>query len=247
MILIRHSLRSKFWCVIALLALLMSVTRTVPARAHESSAANSQAFVSEMQSTNAELAKEEEKDQAAKFKHSDPVKFIAKITGLSLENAYWLCVVVNFAIILGVIFWASREKLPAAFRGRTASIQKAMAEARAASEDANRRLADIESRLARLDGEIGEMRRAAEKEAAAEEERIKAAIADDVRKVAEAAEQEIAAAVKAARRDLQAYSANLVVSLAEKKIKVDQATDQSLVSNFAQRLASDIHSRRDGN
>jgi F-type H+-transporting ATPase subunit b len=244
--LIRHSLRSTFCCVITLLTLLMSMTRTVPAQARESSA-NSQAFVSEMQSTNAELAKQEEKDQAATFKHSDPVKFIAKITGLSLENAYWLCVVVNFAIILGVIFWASKEKLPAAFQGRTASIQKAMAEARAASEDANRRLADIESRLARLDGEIGEMRRAAEKEAAAEEERITAAIADDVRKVAEAAEQEITAAVKAARRDLQAYSANLVVSLAEKKIKVDRATDQSLVSNFAQRLASDIHSRRDGN
>jgi F-type H+-transporting ATPase subunit b len=154
---------------------------------------------------------------------------------------------VNFAIIFGVIFWASKKNLPAAFQGRTASIQKAMAEARAASEDANRRLANIESRLARLDGEIGEMRGAAENEAVAEEERIKAAIADDVRKVAEAAEQEITATVKAARRELQAYSANLVVALAEKQIKVDQGTDQSLVRGFARSLASDGRRRGDGN
>jgi F-type H+-transporting ATPase subunit b len=174
------------------------------------------------------------------------VKFIARITGLSLQNAYWLCVVVNFAIIAGVIFWFSKKSLPGMFRDRTASIQKAMAEARTASEDANRRLADIESRLARLDGEIGEMRGAAEKEAAAEEERIKAAITEDMHKVAEAAEQEIAAAVKAARRELQAYSADLVVSLAEKQIQIDSATDQSLVRGFAQRLVSDSYSRRDG-
>ncbi len=44
-----------------------------------------------------------------------------------------------------------------------------------ASEEARRRLADIESRLMKLDGEIGMMRDAAEKEGAAEEARIQAA------------------------------------------------------------------------
>ena len=59
------------------------------------------------------------------------------------------------------------------FRARTAAIQKAMQEAQKASEDARRRLAEIESRLMKLDGEIGMMRNAAENEAAAEEARIK--------------------------------------------------------------------------
>ena len=48
-----------------------------------------------------------------------------------------------------------------------------MAEARKTSEEANRRLADIEARLPDLGTEIEEMRVAAEKEAAAEEARIK--------------------------------------------------------------------------
>jgi F-type H+-transporting ATPase subunit b len=190
--------------------------------------------------------KEAEEEGTAAFKHSSSVKFVAKLTGLNTESAYWLCVIGNFSIIAGVIFWALKKNLPAVFRNRTASIQQAMAEARAASEDANRRLADIESRLSRLDSEISEMRNAAEREAAAEEERIKAATAEEMQKVAESAEQEISAAAKNARRELRAYAANLVVSLAEKQIKVDSATDQSLVRGFAQRLATDGSARRDG-
>lgn len=188
---------------------------------------------------------EAEEEGTAAFKHAGPVKFIARTTGLSLENAYWLCVVFNFAVIAGVIFWACKKKLPGVFRARTTSIQQAMAEARAASEDANRRLAEIESRLARLDGEISEMRGAAENEAVAEEERIKTATAEEMHKVVTSAEQEIAAAAKNARRDLREYAANLVVSLAEKQIKVDAATDQALVQGFAKRLVSDS-ARREG-
>ena len=192
-----------------------------------------------------DVEKAEEEGTAA-FKHSTSVRFIAKLTGLSLDSAYWLCVIGNFAIIAGVIGWALKKNLPSAFRNRTASIQQAMAEARAASEDANRRLADIESRLSRLDTEIAEMRNAAEKEGAAEEERIKAATVGEMKKVVESAEQEISAAAKNARRDLRAYAANLVVSLAEKQIKVDAATDQALVQGFAKRLASDGASPRGG-
>jgi F-type H+-transporting ATPase subunit b len=189
--------------------------------------------------------KESEADETAQFKQSPAVQFIAKVTGLSVKNAYWLCVVANFAVVAGALFWALKKYLPSMFRSRTASIQKAMEEARAASEDANRRLAEIEARLARLDGEIGEMRGAAEMEAVREEERIKAGTADDLRKVVESAEQEIAAAGKAARRELRAYAADLVVSLAEKQIQVDAKTDQGLVRGFAQHLVSD-DVRKDG-
>ena len=58
-----------------------------------------------------------------------------------------------------------REKIcPGLFQNRTASIQKAMEEARKASADANRRLAEIESRSRKLDVEIGTMQANAEKE-----------------------------------------------------------------------------------
>jgi F-type H+-transporting ATPase subunit b len=177
-------------------------------------------------------------DEQAEFKHSTSVQLVARLTGLSLEHAYWLATIINFVVIAGLIVWIGKKNLPAIFRNRTASIQKAMLEARQASEDANRRLSEIETRLARLDSEISQMRAGAEKAASAEEERIKAAAAEDARKIVQSAEQEIAAAAKLARRELTSYAADLAVSLAKRQIKVDADTDQALVRTFAQELSA---------
>jgi F-type H+-transporting ATPase subunit b len=185
-------------------------------------------------------------DDQSQFKHSPSVRLVAKLTGWGLERAYWVCVLLNFVVIAAAIFWLSKKNLPGLFRNRTASIQKAMEEARKASDEANRRLAEIEARLSKLDVEIGGMRAAAEKEAAAEEQRIKAAAAEDARKIVESAEQEIAAAAKSARRELTAYAADLAVSLAKKQIHVDAATDQALLRSFAQQLSANGGETRKG-
>jgi F-type H+-transporting ATPase subunit b len=100
-------------------------------------------------------------------------------------------------------------------------------------------LSEIESRLSRLDDEINQMRARSEKEAAVEEERIKAAAAEDARRIIESAGQEIEAATKAARRELTAYAADLAVTLASQQIRVDAPTDQALVRNFGQQLSND--------
>jgi F-type H+-transporting ATPase subunit b len=190
-----------------------------------------------------EAAGESDEDQ---FKHSASVRIVSRITGLDLEHAYWLCVVLNFAIIAIVIVWAMKKFLPGALRNRTAAIQQAMEEARQQSEVANRRLSEIEARLSKLDGEIGHMRAAAEQEAIAEEQKIKAAAEQDARKIVEAAELEIAAAAKSARRELTAFAADLAVTLAKKQIHVDAATDQALVHSFAQQLSSNDGAARKG-
>jgi F-type H+-transporting ATPase subunit b len=180
----------------------------------------------------------EEKDEMEEFKHSGSVRLISRITGLNLQQSYWLSVVLNFAVIAAVVIWAGRKYLPGMFRDRTAAIQKAMQEAQKAGEEARRKLAEIESRLQKLDVDIGMMRDAAEKEGAAEEARIQAAAEEDARKIVASAEQEIAAAAKAARRQLTAHAADLAVGLASKQIRVDAATDQALVRDFAAQLGS---------
>jgi len=234
------------------LLFLLSVFLPVGASAAQaggSSANPSNASAARNDTSNVESAKESREDAAedeqAQFKHSASVKLVAKLTGLSLDGAYWVCVVLNFAVIAGTILYLSKKNLPGVFRGRTASIQKAMQEARQASEDAKRRLAEIETRLSRLDAEIGGMREAAEKDAVAEEARIKRAAEEDARKIVESAEQEIAAAAKSARRELTAYAANLAVSLAAKQIKVDANTDQALVQGFTNQLGP--KAGKDGN
>jgi len=192
----------------------------------------------------AQLAKEtreaagEERDETAQFKQSASVRLLSKLTGGNLQHAYWLAMLLNFAVVAGVVFWAGRKYLPGAFRVRTAAIQRAMEEARRASEDANRRLSEIESRLSRLGDEISSMKAMGEADLAAEEARIKAAAEEDARKIVESAEQEIAAASKAARRDLTAYAADLAIALAKKQIHVDAGTDSALVRSFADRLGT---------
>ncbi len=191
----------------------------------------------------AQLAKKEreaagEDDETAQFKQSASVRWLSKLTDGNLQHAYWLAMLLNFAVIAGVLLWAGKKFLPSAFRARTAAIQRAMEEARRASEDANRRLSEIESRLVRLGDEIASMKAAGEADLAAEEARIKAAAEEDARKIVASAEQEIAAASKAARRDLTAYAADLAIGLAKKQIHVDPGTDSTLVRNFADRLGS---------
>lgn len=188
----------------------------------------------------------EEKDEMDEFKHSSSVQMISRITGLNLQQSYWLSVLLNFAVIAAVIIWAGKKFLPGIFRDRTAAIQKAMQEAQKASEEARRRLAEIELRLQKLDVEIGMMRDAAEREGATEEARLKAAAEEDARKIVASAGQEIDAAAKAARRLLTAHAADLAVGLAQKQIRVDAPTDQALVRNFAAELGAE-NSRKDGN
>ncbi len=187
-----------------------------------------------------------EEEDNANLKHAAPVRWLARKAGLSVHQAHLLALGLNFAIVVVVVLWAARKFLPAMFRNRSQSIQQALEEARAASQDANRRLANIETRLRQLDVEIGQMQATAEKEADAEEVRIRQAAEEDVRKVVLAAEQEIAAAAKQARRELTTHTADLAIALARKQINVDSDTDQVLVRTFASKLVSHNDGGKDG-
>ena len=199
-----------------------------------------------LQDSEAELGAERELEEAsreaagedatAEFKHSATVRWLAHATGLTPFTAYWVLVILNFAIIAVVLVLIMKSKLPAAFRSRSQSIQQGIAEARQASEEAQRRLGDIETRLARLSSEIAAMAAAADAEAQKEEARILAAADEDKRKVVEAAQQEIDAATRLARTELRAYVSELAVALAEKRIQVSASTDQELVRTFVDQL-----------
>jgi len=183
-------------------------------------------------------------DENAQFKHSAMVKRMAKWLHITVDQTYWLSVVLNFVLVIVLVWFLLTTGVllpwPDGVRGwlrdRTSAIQKGMEEARRASEDANRRLREIEDKLARLDAEIAQLQATASAQADEEAARLKAAAEQEQRRIIQNAEQEIGAAANAARRDLKAYSAELAVSLAEKRIKVDQATDQELVRDFVDQL-----------
>jgi F-type H+-transporting ATPase subunit b len=240
----------------ALLLLLLFATsvfamaQTAPAAEH-TPAGQSVAQPEHSQTAEAGNAKtgeapEAEKDEEAQFKESGSVKWLGKKLGLDPTRTYWASWILNFLVIAGLIVFALKTNLPGMFRGRTAAIQKGMEEARRASAESATRLSDIESRLSRLDNDIAEMRSKAEQDAAAEDERLRAATEEEKHKIVQSAEQEIAAAANNARRELKQFAAELAVSLAEKKISISESADRALVREFATHLTDGNASSKGG-
>ena len=182
---------------------------------------------------------QENKGEQDWFRKSPSVLWLARKTGMSSDAAYWVAVVLNFAIVFFLIALVMRKSLPGFFKGRTSAIQKGIEEARKMSEEARRRLTEVESRLSRLDTEIAAMRSEAEENGRAEERRIQESGEEERKRIVSSAQQEIDMAASAARRELKSYAASLAVDLAEKKIRVDQNKDEALVREFTSQLGKD--------
>ena len=145
---------------------------------------------------------------------------------------------INFAIVLGAILWLCVKKAPGFFRGRAEAIGSAIAKAGHAKDAADAQLREAENKLANLQKEVAQLRAYAERESAAEVERIHAATRADLEKIAAAAKAEIEAAERAARLELKALAAKLAVDGAE-ALLVKQLTahaQTALISNFVKSL-----------
>jgi F-type H+-transporting ATPase subunit b len=231
--------RQRFWTARALALLLFAVIVGAALRAQESPKPASGATAEHASQTAKAEGEEKAGGEADAIRHAPAVKYIARKTGLTIDQAYWLCIGLNFAVIFVTIGVLLRKKLPGYFSGRTSTIQKGIEEARKMSEDARRRLADVEGRLSRLDTEIASMRQEAEENAKAEEQRILSAGEEERRRIVASSEQEIEMTANAARRELKSYVAELAVDLAEKKIRVSKDTDEALVRAFTARVGKD--------
>jgi len=145
---------------------------------------------------------------------------------------------INFAIVAGVIVWVFGKKLPPVFRKKAEAISSAIANAANAKAAADAQLREAETRLANLQKEVAGLRALAEKEAAAEVERLRAATRSEAQKIAAAAKAEIEAAERAARLELKALAANLAVDGAEILLakQLTPKAQESLISDFVKSL-----------
>ncbi len=145
---------------------------------------------------------------------------------------------INFAIVAGVIVWVFGKKLPPVFRKKAEAISSAIANATNAKAAADGQLREAENKLTNLQKEVAELRAFAERESAAEVDRLRAATQSDAQKIAVAAKAEIEAAERAARLELKALAANLAVDGAE-TLLVKQLTpkaQESLIGDFVKSL-----------
>ena len=181
----------------------------------------------------------QEEDENDAYRHSAAVRALGAKLGMNPEQAATAFTIANFVVLVVLVGWFLLKTLPKVFRDRNTAIQKHLVDARTATEEASVRLNSVEARLSKLDEQIAAMRAQAEKDAAADEQRIKASVEEEKRKILEAAEQEITSATANAQRQIQQYAAELAIGQAAKKLVVSAETDRLLVQQFARRLTGD--------
>lgn len=190
------------------------------------------------------MAAAEQEDDEAVYKKSSSVRAIGRLLHLSPEASSVAFEDFNFVLLAGIILFYAAKLLPGFFRGRQQELDKHLTEARVATEEANERLQAVEKRLGRLDQEIEQLRSRAERDGAADEQRIKDSIEEERRKIVASAEQEIAAMASTAERNLRKFGAEIAIARASGKLQLSEAEDRTLVQNFGTSLVPDLARRR---
>ena len=145
---------------------------------------------------------------------------------------------IHFAILAGLLYWVFGKLLPPVFRRNADNISSAITKATAAKVEAERKLQDAVTKMGNLEREIAEFRAQAQREAAAEVERLRAATVLDVEKIRAAAKAEMEAAERAARVELKELAAKLAVDGAESLVakQMTPAVQEAMISSFVQSL-----------
>jgi len=184
----------------------------------------------------AHMDEPESTSQEEQYRHSPVVQAIAHAAHLKTETAAQIFEDFNSGVLIVCIGWVLWKVMPKLFRSRSEKLQKDLVTARLATDDANRRLAEVEARLLRLDSEIDAIRQQVEKEAVEDEKRIHATLETERERIVTAAEQEIGAAQAAAQRELKKFAADLAIDHAMRKIQLSNDTDRALVHEFGKSL-----------
>ncbi len=224
------------------LGVLLGIPLFAGARVHAQAPEKASASTASGDRSEPEANSGQKKQEAAggteAFRNSPSVMKLGGMLGMRSSTASSVFEWLNFAVLAVAIGYALMRGLPKVFQGRSATIQKNIVEARVATEQANLRLAAVEERLGKLDGEIAAIRAESEREAAAEAARAKQQIADEAQRILQAADQEIAAASAQAGRTLRAYAAEVAVDRAAQRLEISADDDRALIRSFAARLTA---------
>jgi F-type H+-transporting ATPase subunit b len=217
------------------LLVLAGLVGMSPARIHAQSASGSPNPAA--QTSGGEHRDEPESNSGVEqYRHSSVVQAIARIAHVKTETAAQIFEDFNSGVLIFAIVVVLWKMLPKMFRSRSEDLQRELVGARLATEDANRRLAEVEARLLRLNTEIDAIRQQVERESVEDEKRIHAALESERERIIASAEQEITATQAAAQRELKKFAADLAIDNAMRRIQLSSDTDRALVREFGKAL-----------
>ncbi|MCS6884294.1 MAG: hypothetical protein RMM17_08585 [Acidobacteriota bacterium] len=145
---------------------------------------------------------------------------------------------INLAIFLAFMIFILRKPMADFFNSRRASIKDELRRALEEKEAAEAKLRLVEDKLLFLNEEIERMRAEAEREAAAEYERLIKQAEEEAERIRLAARREIESAVKLAKQQLREFAAEKSIELASAILtkELRPRDDDRLLDEFAKEL-----------
>ncbi len=182
----------------------------------------------------------ETNNELESYTHSPMVKRLARGMGISTDQAARYFEDFNSGVLILAILYYVLKYVPGKLRAKREGIDRDLAEARAATAEAQERMKRVEQKLASLGGEIEDLRRQASESSRAEEARIHVSLEAEKQRLVRAAEAEIAAAQANAERGLKRYASDLAVERAAQRVELSPEGDRAMVDAFLRDLAGQL-------
>jgi F-type H+-transporting ATPase subunit b len=144
----------------------------------------------------------------------------------------------NAIVLFGALIYLLRKPAGEFFENRRNQITSGLERAREAQTGANARMDEIEQRLATLSADVTALRSEAEREAAAERDKILAEAKREVERVVEQSRQEIERVARTIEREIKEQIADSVVERAGNTLQTQMTEDDQkrVVVRFIKKL-----------
>ncbi len=179
----------------------------------------------------------EKNSELESYTHSPMVQSLARHMGVSTAQAARYFEDFNSGVLILVALYYLFKIVPGKLRAKREGVDRDLAEARAATVDAQGRLERVEKQLAALGGEIELLRQQAAEGAKAEQARMEAALGEEKTRIVHQAELEIAAAQANAERGLRRFVSDLAVERATERVRLTPEGDRTIVDEFLRDLS----------
>lgn len=157
-------------------------------------------------------------------------------SGVLLKDFLYRCL--NFGVAFGLLAYFITKPIRKGLAGRREGIAKALAEAETAKAEAEAKFAEYDRKLSKAAAEIEEIQNALRREGEMERERILANAREMSEKIKQEAEKSAANEVAKARAALRQEAARMAISIAEELLKKNFTSDDQsrLVSEYLQKV-----------
>ena len=146
--------------------------------------------------------------------------------------------VVNFLILVGVLYWLLAGKIRSFLSARREGIRSALAEAVSARKEAERKFSEYNEKLDKATGEIDQIRQIIQAQGLAEKEKMIEDARNAAKKIKEDTETRMEQEFKKASRELRVEAVRLSTQMAEELLRknIRENDHEALVKDYIEKV-----------